>query len=356
MKKILFINKDSIMGGSAISLLILLKKLKKLNYKIYVILCQPGALEKELIKLKIPYTIINFCCWRNLKYRLKNFSAIFSLKKFLKHNSFDLIHSNSYEVNPLAVYAKIKNIKTICHIRDVVNYKRAKKFLLHKTDMLITVSKYCSKLLGNINKNIKTVYNGVEPLQQKKYKKSISKKINVGIIGNCERRKRQKDFIAAALLILNHHKNFIFHIIGCSSNSNQYAKEMYRLIPENLKKHFKFIRFKKDIMSFLQRLNILVITSEEEAFGRTAIEAMYLKKPVIATKTGGLQEIVIHNKTGLLFNIGDIKTLAKHIEYLSRNKKLAEKFGKAGFNRVKKMFSSQIYINNIVKIYNSLLK
>ena len=357
--KILFIQKDGILGGSAISLLLLLRYLKNKNIKFMLILCQKGELLNELKKLHIQYKIINFKGWRNLKNIFINLYAIIKLKIFLLFNDFNVIHSNSYEVNPLMILAAGKKYLKICHVRDYIDDRRAKKFLLQKADLIISVSKAVTTKLKNITK-IKTIYNGATEykLEKKDYIKNIIKKnkngfIYAGVIGSCEKRKRQKDFIDAAFTILKKDKKFRFFIIG--NLSSNYCLSLKKSIPAKYKNHIFFISHQKDIIPIINTLDIIIITSSEEAFGRTAIEAMSLKKPVIGTKVGGIPEIVKHNINGYLYPVGNIQLLAKYILKL-KDKNLRNKLGNNGYLIFKKKFTEEKYINNIIKIYENFKK
>jgi len=354
-KKILYINKDSFLGGSAKSLLLLLQKIK--NYhNVYVVVCQKGVLLKKLKKLNIKTFYVPFKNYRQLKYIFKNLYGILKLKLLIKKIKPDIIHSNSYEVNPLMILASSKKIKTICHLRDVITEKKAKKFLLHKTNLIIVVSKFVKEKIASINKNIKLLYNAVDTSELKKLQKSktlnkIYYKFKVGIIGNCEERKRQEDFIKAGFQVLKKDFKISFLIIG--NVNTPYGKKLKQMV-KDFKKNFYFINYTDKIYDIIKNLNILVISSKEEAFGRTAIEAGLLKKPVIATNTGGLKEIIINKKNGLLYNIGDYRQLSKYILFLKNNPKLLKEYGKNNYKRTLKLFTLEKQIKKLLKIYNSL--
>ena len=355
MKNILFLNKDGFLGGSAVSLLLLLKNIRK-EFNIYVILGNNGILQQEIKKLNIPVKIIKFHHWRKLNNIFKNFYTIFKLKIFIIKNKFDIIHSNSYEINPFMVLSAPQKIKTICHVRDIINKNRAKKYLLQKTNIIIAVANAVKKPIKNVNNNIQVIYNGVD-LKKAEQSKSHTpsnikiKKSNfkVGIIGNCEERKRQEDFIKAGIKVLKENKNFRFLIIG--NNKTEYCKKI-SLLTNKYKSYFHFIGHVYNIFTIIKALDIVIITSKSEALPRAAIESMACKKPVIATKVGGIPEIIIHNKTGFLFQVGNYKKLANYILLFYQNKKMLKKYGIEGQKRIKKLFNSATYINSIKSIYS----
>ena len=69
--------------------------------------------------------------------------------------------------------------------------------------------------------------------------------------------------------------------------------------------------------------DLFFLPSSTESFGLSALEAMACNVPVIATNTGGIPEVVIHGKSGMLSNVGDFKNMAENaVEILSDEKKL----------------------------------
>ncbi len=90
-----------------------------------------------------------------------------------------------------------------------------------------------------------------------------------------------------------------------------------------------------------------------DSFGLVNIEAMALKKPVVATCFGGAREIVGEGMTGYVRSPYDVKEFAKAIAELLTDSKKAEKFGEAGRARVEKIFTLENQINNYLKLYKS---
>jgi len=93
-----------------------------------------------------------------------------------------------------------------------------------------------------------------------------------------------------------------------------------------------------------------LLSKQEEAFGVSIIEAMANGIPVITGRSGGVQETVIHNETGLLNEPYNIEEQAKNIIYLCENLDIAKKMGEAGRKRVEELFSFDIEKENFLKI------
>jgi glycosyltransferase involved in cell wall biosynthesis len=79
--------------------------------------------------------------------------------------------------------------------------------------------------------------------------------------------------------------------------------------------------------------DIVVLTSVTEAFGRVLLEAMCLRKPIIASRVGGIPEVVRDGVDGFLFDVKDDKGFARAVERLAEPE-LRRRMGDAGFERV----------------------
>jgi glycosyltransferase involved in cell wall biosynthesis len=113
---------------------------------------------------------------------------------------------------------------------------------------------------------------------------------------------------------------------------------------------------RKEMENRFQSCWVQVVPSVwEEPFGLVAPEAMMRGTAVVASRTGGLMEIVHHGQTGLLVPPGDAPALAEALLSLLTNRELAEKFGKAGRQRAQVSFSFTTYTDKIIECYHSLL-
>ena len=100
-------------------------------------------------------------------------------------------------------------------------------------------------------------------------------------------------------------------------------------------------------------MDMLVLASEAESCGRVILEAMASGKPVIGTDTGGTPEIVLNGVTGLLISPKDPSVMAKAMADLLKDQSLARRMGKAGRERVERLFNIE---GNVARIQNTYLK
>ncbi|HOQ33002.1 MAG TPA: N-acetyl-alpha-D-glucosaminyl L-malate synthase BshA [Candidatus Hydrogenedens sp.] len=119
----------------------------------------------------------------------------------------------------------------------------------------------------------------------------------------------------------------------------------------------KYIGNYHNIEELLPHADLVIQPSEHESFGMVALEAMASGVPVIATKSGGIQELIVDGETGFLCEVGDIETMADWAIQVLFDKKLKKDIGKRSIERVRKYFSvdkiipqyERLYINTINK-------
>jgi glycosyltransferase involved in cell wall biosynthesis len=102
--------------------------------------------------------------------------------------------------------------------------------------------------------------------------------------------------------------------------------------------------------SLFYQSDMLVVPSRWESFGLIAVEAMRASLPVIASRVGGLAEVVVNGETGLLVEPGNVDELVRAISQLSREKKKA--MGEKGFQRFKKCFTVTRVHQELLRLYD----
>ena len=153
--------------------------------------------------------------------------------------------------------------------------------------------------------------------------------------------KGQETFIEA-LNIVNKELGYekIYGIIlGNNQGRDIYKKKLLRLVEQyRLNKQIKFVENCK-IMPLAYKISDIVVSAsiEPEAFGRVAVEAQSMKKPIIASNIGGSRETIIDDKTGFLFEVGSALSLSKKIiEVLQLDETTLKSMGNEGRKNITK--------------------
>ena len=178
-------------------------------------------------------------------------------------------------------------------------------------------------------------------------------KNSVGIIGNLEERKGHLTLFKAWKEVIKEIPNSKLYVITSFSSGDKKSLE------ENLKElkilnYVEFIPYQKNIENIYRDLKIIVMPSNShESFGRIAVESMAFSKPIIASKIGGLKEIITHEYDGLLFQKNDYLELSRFILQLFYEKTLYNKLIKNGIKTYVNKFTAMKMSKNYSELINS---
>jgi glycosyltransferase involved in cell wall biosynthesis len=158
-----------------------------------------------------------------------------------------------------------------------------------------------------------------------------------------------EDVLIKALKILKD-KGTIYRAIICGPSLNKdYPSNLIKFYGLENQVVYVGPRLGKELVELINRSSIVVVPSKyEEMFGQTAIEAMYLGKPVIASKTGGLAEVV--GDFGILVPPNDPYALAEAIHELMSNRNKIEMLGKKSKEYATSVFNPENYIQKYLKV------
>ena len=110
-----------------------------------------------------------------------------------------------------------------------------------------------------------------------------------------------------------------------------------------------------DVAPYLRGADLLLLPSQTEAFGLVALEAFAAGVPVIASRVGGLPEVVEHGVSGYLFSPGDVEGMARQAVAVLRDPALAERLGRAGAERAAKHFPPERIVPRFEELYHRVL-
>jgi glycosyltransferase involved in cell wall biosynthesis len=180
----------------------------------------------------------------------------------------------------------------------------------------------------------------------------------IGLVGRITEWKGQHVFIEAAAAVRRKFPQARFQIIG----SAMFAEEAYearlraRVRELGLEDCLEFTGFRADVQELIGRLTILVHASTTgEPFGQVVIEGMAAGKPVVATRGGGVPEIVVDGVTGLLVPMGEAAPMADAIVRLLSDPSSATAMGHAGRQHVADHFTIQHTARKLEAIYETIL-
>ena len=173
--------------------------------------------------------------------------------------------------------------------------------------------------------------------------------------------KGQEKFIEALNILIEDYNNTNFQaiLLGSDQGRKVYKKKLTSLIERySLTKKVKFISHCKEMPLAYSISDVIVSASiEPEAFGRVAVEAQSMCKPIIASNIGGSKETVLNKKTGFLYKFDDPRELAKNlntvIQFSQEELKL---IGNEGRKNITKKFDVEVMCDSNLREYKKLLK
>ena len=178
--------------------------------------------------------------------------------------------------------------------------------------------------------------------------------------GRLTKWKGQEIFIESLNLLIEEHNRESFHVIilGSDQGREVYSKKLELLVERyRLRQKITFIDNCKE-MPLAYKLSDLVVSSsiEPEAFGRVAVEAQAMNKPIVASDIGGSRETVLNSKSGLLYKFNDPKELAKAINKIMRmDKQALNLMGELGRKNVEKKYNVDQMCQTTFTEYKKLL-
>jgi glycosyltransferase involved in cell wall biosynthesis len=353
--KVLYVsNLPGFEGGAERSLFEIISNIDRSKIEPYFASIHERDLTREIKSLGVPFhRLYKFNKFFPIPFMISNMKLV----SFIKKNHIDLIHNNQcidtlYDLLP----GKLTNTPIIIHNRDSKFYQ-LDKFLVNQATCNIAISSWQNKTF--LNNRAVLINNGIPQnrIPSQECKPRIAENVQVGLIGRLSPIKGQDVFIKAARIVLQTRKNVHFLIIGDDESGayTEYVQSLKQLVVDNhLEKDVEFYGYIENSGKILDKIDISVVPSVREPFGRVIIESMAYCKPVVATNAGGALDIITAD-TGILVPVNDVKAIADAIEFLVDNPVIRHRMGSAGRERVIKHFTLEKTLTKIYELYEQLL-
>jgi len=381
MKRILFANLVAETSGSVKSLIDIIEKIDKDKFEVFIVITRHGDLEGKLKKLAIKFfysrlgqilntsqTPVNFD-FRSMKmmiyFLIRLPYDVYYFTRIFRKYSIDIVYINVTSLLSVGIAAKICNVPVIWQIREVFpkNYIRYfQKFIINMcSTKIITSTKLLSKEFLQIKNE--TIYVGItEPahINQNiisRTKLGIDKEATVFLIyGNLTKNQLKVkgiyDFIMASKYLLK--KGYLAYFIIMGITNEEVEFEIKKIL-ENYIENFSLLERTRDVYPVINLSDVIVAAHHEaESFGRTLIEAGIKEKVVISSNIKPVDEIIIDNYNGLLFEAKNYIDLSSRMEFLLMHKNLIVEYGHNNYKVVKEKFDLVKNVKLLEKVYESI--
>jgi glycosyltransferase involved in cell wall biosynthesis len=303
----------------------------------------------------------------------------FKLAKIIDKNKIDIIHLHWGNDLPLAAIAKIfsKQKPALLYTRQM-GVTRLKDDVYHnllygQLNLMLTITKQietvCKKLIPRHKEKIKKLYYGVSQPQQFLNDEQILhqrealgfKKDDfiIALIGRLEPVKGQHLLIKAMHIAKQNGQQLNVLIVGHEMDQGYRDKLKQQAESLGVLNNIIFKDFSSEPQQLMQLCDCLVLATKNEAFGLVLPEAMRAGIAVIGSNSGGVPEIIEHQKTGLLFESGDETSLYQQIKTYYENSESKENIAIKGkekadniFNDDKHFQTLEHYMMDLVEQYN----
>lgn len=397
-RRILFLDHTASLGGGEIALLNLVQALDRRLYAPIVLLFSDGPLLGKLREAGVETHLLPLSprvaeaskdsLGAGVLLRLKDFGEtlafIVRLARFIRTQRADLVHTNSLKSDVLGgLAARLARVPVIWHVRDsitpdylpgpiVMLFRRLCRIVprhvianSHATLATVFPSWEGASSRRNMPRAASVAHDGVpvallaaEVQAEEEAAVAEFAAPRIGLVGRISPWKGQHVFLRAAALVRQRYPQARFQIIGAALfNEQEYERQISALAASlDLNGSVEFTGFRSDVQSLITGLDILVHASTTgEPFGQVIVEGMAAGKPVVATRGGGVPEIVLDGQTGLLVPMGDVPAMADAILLLLDDPAGARRLGRLGRSRVGEHFTTALTARRVEDIYERLL-
>jgi glycosyltransferase involved in cell wall biosynthesis len=302
------------------------------------------------------------------------FRRLLYLLTFLKKNKTNIIQLYGLKANILSRFiGKLARCKVIATIRSIDSQRKWYHVVLDRltspfVDLWISNS-YAGKDIAIKREKfptekIKVIHNGIDLskyiklpdndiMRLKKHYGIAENDIVIGEVANLRNMKGHIDIINAIPTIIQRYENIKFFFAGEDASNGKiekYARE------KKIDKYIIFAGYCDNIPEILSLFDILILPSLWEGLPNSIIEAMAIGLPVIATKVGGIPELMDDGENGILIDPKSPQQIASAILYLLENKDLAKSMGERNIARAWQNNDIKQKARDYEKIYMELMK
>lgn len=278
----------------------------------------------------------------------------------------NLVHVNTITLMDPLVAARRLHIPSIVHAREIVSHDEDLAYRLGDdpsaivdtinaaSDFIIANSDAAYCCYRNDERSFR-LYNCIDVGAFDMPNEVTRGRLKIGIISSNHPKKGIDQFVRLAMLAARRQPGLEFIVIG---PHNLHTDDLARLAQnEGISVNLRFAGYLADPVEAVRQVNVVVsFSSVAESFGRTLVEAMAARRPVIAYDRGASPEIVRHDIDGFIISPFDIPQALVHLEALADDPSRVAAMGEAGRARAEELFSPAVFAANLDGIYRRILE
>tara|TARA_B100001123_G_scaffold449120_1_gene613149 strand:- start:436 stop:1512 length:1077 start_codon:yes stop_codon:yes gene_type:complete len=356
-------------GGSHISAALLIQNIDRQRFEPIVILHKDGPLRHFLTKESINHRFLNIPCFAGTTPKIVDIAASIArttptLYGFLRDNKIDIVHSNDLRMNLTWPFpTRLATARFVWHQRLVVSGSPLWKILCSASNHIVSISHTVRETLPASGHGRATIvpdpFAKYQSLPHEEAKAQLLHNLGIappasviGFVGNMTHQKRPLMFVKAAHLLAQNQSKIIFVMVGDDrggklSDAQLLAKRL------RIERNVFCIGHKYPIEPWLSAFDVLLAPAVLEGYGRAVIEALLCGTPVVASNSGGHQEIVTNNDRGYLAAPDDADAFATATQVLLNRESRVPEEERA---LLEQQHSSENHVKCIEAIYDTLIQ
>ena len=293
-----------------------------------------------------------------------DFRPVPKLSRLIRDENYDVIHFHTKRAHALSFWLSHGSPGPKYVVTRRMDYPESHSWYTRylynrKVDGVIAISGKIRELLieaGVERERIRLIHSGIDPRPFETAANDCAvdcERIVVGMIAVLEERKGHRVLLEAARRLKARGCQIGYRLAGEGSLRKSLEETTIQL---GLNEDVRFLDFVSDIPAFLNSVDIVVLPSLFEGLGVSVLEAMAAGKAVIASRVGGLPELVIDAATGFLVEPRDVAGLASALAKLASDRTLIRSMGQKGRERLEKNFTMEQMARQNEDYYYDLLQ
>ncbi|TCK02911.1 glycosyltransferase family 4 protein [Phorcysia thermohydrogeniphila] len=279
--------------------------------------------------------------------------------------NYDIIHAHAAKAHTIAAFSKKFHKKPVIYTRrvDYPPKKNPLTELKYKlTDKVVAITEFVADVLKKeLNlKGIEVIYSAVdenlpekiETNKVKTFREKFKGKKIIGSVAALTEQKNIPNLIEAARILLKERNDLAFVVFG-EGKLKSYLQSLIK--EKGLEGSFLLAGFKEDVYNYVKGFDVFVLPSDYEGLGSSLLIAMLLNVPVVATKVGGVPEVIKDGETGLLVERRNPVKLADAILRLLDGSKLRKRITTKAYSVVVDNFSVGRMVDAYLRLYGEVV-
>lgn len=306
---------------------------------------------------------------------LHSMAHILNLFRYIRKNKPDIIHTQLETSDILGnIIARVLGIPSVCTLHTLIAPSNKRTSRLRKLIHRISLQLFCNKVIAVSNitrrhfiqlgmkpEKLITLYNGIDI---SKFNSTHSLTTQRKSLFNLN----HDDIVLITVAVLREPKGIQYMIHALPSLLNKFSNAYYIIVGDGeyrqsleelaqtmgLADRVRFLGYQENIPSLLSASDLFVFPTLNDALPTVLLEAMAAGLPVVATNVGGVPEIIVHEKNGLIMPPANISSLVHACDRLLSDRELANQMKEAGRETVTKRFNIHLQVANLRDLYFQL--